>query len=336
MGKWYDLGVKKAENNIIIYQNKKGAIEFKGDFRRETIWATRMQIADVFDVTPQNVTLHLKRIYDTGELDRKSTSKDSLLVQTEGGRKITRRIDLYNLDVMISVGYRINSKLGTAFRKWATKTLKDHLVKGYTINRQRLAQANDRLDDLQGVVQFLHRKAKHKLLQGQEKEILALLSDYAKTISLLKDFDAGEVAAARGVKGRYQLTYDTAIKVIGAIRKELRGGELFGKEYGRALSGIIGNLYQSQRGTDIYPTLEEKAAHLLYFIVKDHPFVDGNKRIASFLFVYLLDRNDYLFKKGGERKINDNALTALTLLVATSSPREKPLLTRIISNLLMR
>lgn len=330
------MGVKKTENNIVIYQNKKGAIEFRGDFQRETIWATRMQIAEVFDVTPQNVTLHLKRIYDTGELDKKSTSKESLLVQTEGGRKIERRVDYYNLDVMISVGYRINSKLGTAFRRWATKTLKDHLVKGYTINRWRLAQTQNRLDELQGVVQFLHRKAKHKLLAGQEKEILSLLSDYAKTISLLKDFDAGEVAAARGIKGRYQLSYETACNVIGAIRKELRGGELFGKELDHRLDGIIGNIYQSQRGIDIYSTLEEKAAHILYFIVKDHPFVDGNKRIASFLFVYLLDRNNYLFKKSGERKINDNALTALTLLVATSSPREKPLLTRIITNLLMR
>lgn len=331
-----NLGMKNKENNIIIYQNKKGAIEFKGDFQRETIWATRMQIAEVFNVTPQNVTLHLKRIYTGGELDKKSTSKESLLVQTEGGRKIERQVDYYNLDVIISVGYRINSILGTAFRKWATKTLKDHLVKGYTINRQRLVQTTDRLEDLQGVVQFLNRKAKHKLLAGQEKEILSLLSDYSKTISLLEDFDAGEVAAARGIKGRYCLSYETAIKVIGAIKKELRGGELFGKELNQNLQAIIGNIYQSQRGTDIYPTLEEKAAHLLYFIVKDHPFVDGNKRIASFLFVYLLDRNDYLFKKNGECKINDNALTALTLLVATSSPREKLLLTRIISNLLIR
>jgi len=242
----------------------------------------------------------------------------------------------YSLDVVLGVGYRTNSRIAIEFRKWATKTLKDHLVEGYTINRRRLAQTADRLQDLQDTVSFLQRKSKHKLLAGQEKEILSLLSDYAKTISLLENYDDNNIAQAKGIKGRYRLTYETAIKVISAIKKELRGGELFGKELNHNLEAIIGNLYQSQGGDDIYPTLEEKVAHLLYFIIKDHPFVDGNKRIASFLFVYLLDRNDYLFKKGGERKINDNALTALTLLVATSSPREKFRMVSIITNLLMR
>lgn len=324
------MGVEKTENNIIIYQNKKGAIEFKGDFRRDTIWATQAQIIQLFGVDQSVVSRHIKNIFASGEVGRKSNMQKMHIANSD------KPVITYSLDVVLGVGYRTNSSVAIEFRKWATRTLKDHLVKGYTINRRRLAQAQGRLDELQGVVQFLHRKAKHKLLAGQEKEILSLLSDYSKTISLLKDFDTGEVAAARGIKGRYRLNYETACKVIGAIRKELRGGELFGKELDRRLDGIIGNIYQSQRGVDIYLTLEEKAAHLLYFIVKDHPFVDGNKRIASFLFVYLLDRNNYLFKSSGERKINDNALTALTLLVATSSPREKPLITRIIANLLMR
>lgn len=324
------MGVKKTENNIIIYQNKKGAIEFKGDFQRETIWATQLQIAEIFNIDRTVATKHIGNLLKNKEIDKKSNVQKMHIANSD------RPVSYYSLDMILAVGYRANSAKAIVFRKWATKTLKDHLVKGYTINRWRLAQTQNRLDELQGVVQFLHRKAKHKLLAGQEKEILSLLSDYAKTISLLKDFDAGEVAAARGIKGRYQLNYETACNVIGAIRKELRGGDLFGKELDHRLDGIIGNIYQSQRGIDIYLTLEEKAAHLLYFIVKDHPFVDGNKRIASFLFVYLLDRNNYLFKKSGECKINDNALTALTLLVATSSPREKSLLTRIITNLLMR
>ena len=322
--------MKKTENNIIIYQNKKGAIEFKGDFQRETIWATQLQIAEIFNIDRTVATKHIGNLLKNKEIDKKSNVQKMHIANSD------RPVSYYSLDMILAVGYRANSAKAIVFRKWATKTLKDHLVKGYTINRWRLAQTQNRLDELQGVVQFLHRKAKHKLLAGQEKEILSLLSDYAKTISLLKDFDAGEVAAARGIKGRYQLNYETACNVIGAIRKELRGGDLFGKELDHRLDGIIGNIYQSQRGIDIYLTLEEKAAHLLYFIVKDHPFVDGNKRIASFLFVYLLDRNNYLFKKSGECKINDNALTALTLLVATSSPREKSLLTRIITNLLMR
>lgn len=324
------MGVKKAENNIVIYQNKKGAIEFKGDFQHDTIWATQPQIAEIFNIDRTVATKHIGNLIGNKEIDAKSNVQKMHIANSD------KPVSFYSLDIILAVGYRANSAKAIVFRKWATKTLKDHLVKGYTINRRRLAQATDKLDELQGVVQFLHRKAKHKLLQGQEKEILALLSDYAKTISLLKNFDEGEVAAAQGVKGRYRLTYETATKVISAIKKELRGGELFGKELNRNLEAIIGNIYQSQGSIDIYPTLEEKAAHLLYFIVKDHPFVDGNKRIASFLFVYLLDRNTYLFKRSGERKINDNALTALTLLVATSSPREKPLLTRIISNLLMR
>ena len=322
--------MKKFDNKIVVYQNKTGSIAFRGDFRRETIWATQAQIVDLFDVDQSVVSRHIRNIFGSGEVAEKSNMQKMHIAGSD------KPVIAYSLDVILSVGYRTNSSVAISFRKWATKTLRDHIVKGYTINRHRLAQAADRLKELQGTVLFLQRKSKHKLLAGQEKEILALLSDYAKTLTLLEGYDDDRINIAGGIKGKYRLTYETAADVIIAVKKELRAGDLFGKEYNHNLQAIIGNIYQTQKGKELYATLEEKAAHLLYFIIKDHPFVDGNKRIASFLFVYLLDRNNYLYKRNGERKINDNALTALTLLIAVSQPKEMQTMIKIIINLLAR
>jgi death-on-curing family protein len=201
-------------------------------------------------------------------------------------------------------------------------------------------QADNKFKELQGAVDFLRQKSKHELLVGQEQEILNLLADYSKTLTLLEQYDNEKIIASKTGKGKFVLEYKLAIKVIGQIKRELiakkEASDLFGVDSQSKLDGILGNIRQSFGGKEIYSSIEEKAAHLLYFIIKDHPFIDGNKRVASFLFVYFLDKNKYLYKESGERKINDNALTTLSLLIAISDPREKDKLIKIITNLLIK
>ena len=326
---------------IVIYKSKEGP---KLDVRleEETIWLTQAQIALLFGTQRPAITKHLKNIFTAGELNEKVVS--SILEQTTShgaikGKTQTKKVKFYNLDAIISVGYRVNSKRATQFRIWATKTLKDHLVKGYTINEKRLLQARNQLQELQGAISFLQEKSKHKLLVGQEQEILNLLANYSKTLTLLEEYDKEKLSLVKKTKGKFVLKYENAIKVIQEIKKELiakrEASDLFGQENGEKFQGILGNIYQTFGKNELYLSLEEKAAHLLYFIIKDHPFVDGNKRIASFLFIYFLDKNDFLYRKTGEKKINDNALTALALLIAVSNPKEKDKLIKIITNLLV-
>ncbi|KKP54822.1 MAG: putative Death-on-curing family protein, partial [Parcubacteria group bacterium GW2011_GWA1_33_6] len=243
------------------------------------------------------------------------------------------------LDAIISVGYRVNSKKATQFRVWATNTLKNYLVKGYAINEKRLLEAQDKFNELKNSIDFLQKKSKYDLLAGQEQEILNLLANYSKTLTLLEQYDKEKVSLVKNGKGKFILTYEDVLKVINTLKNELivkkEASDLFGTENSDKLKGIIGNLYQTFDKKDLYGSLEEKAAHLLYLIIKDHPLVDGNKRTASFLFVYFLDRNNYLYKESGERKINDNALTALALLIAVSDRQEKDKMVKIITNLLL-
>jgi len=250
-----------------------------------------------------------------------------------------RKMNLYNLDIIVSVGYRVNSKRATQFRIWATNVLRGYLVKGYAVNEKHLLEAKNRLNDLQSTIAFLQEKSKHELLAGQEQEILDLLNNYAKTFSLLEQYDKEKLALVKSGKGKFVLDYTTAVKVIKEVKKELVGkkeaSDLFGQENSDKLKAVFGSIEQTFGGKDLYSSLEEKAAHLLYFIIKDHPFVDGNKRVASFLFVYFLDKNNYLYKEQGEKKINDNALTALALLIAVSSPDEKDKMVKIVTNLLL-
>ena len=327
---------KKGE--IVIYKSKEGP-KLKVRLEDETVWLTQKQMALLFDKGVSTINEHIRNIYKEGELKEESTIRKFRIVQNEGGRRVERDIDFYNLDVIISVGYRVKSLQGTQFRIWATKTLKEHLVKGYTINEKRLLQAHNQLQELQGAILFLQEKSKHKLLAGQEQEILNLLANYSKTLTLLEEYDREKLSLVKKTKGKFVLKYENAIKVIQEIKKELiakrEASDLFGQENGEKFQAILGSLYQTFGKKELYPSLEEKAAHLLYFIIKDHPFVDGNKRIASFLFIYFLDKNDFLYRETGEKKINDNALTALALLIAVSNPKEKDKLIKIITNLLV-
>jgi len=247
-------------------------------------------------------------------------------------------MDIYNLDMILSVGYRVNSKQATQFRIWATNTLKSYLLKGYAINEKQLLSAKERLRQLQSAISFLQEKSKHELLSGQEQEILNLLANYSKTLTLLEQYDKDKLSVSKKGKGKFILNYKEVRKVIMALKNDLvakkEAGDLFGQEYEDKLQGIIGNLYQTFGGKELYSSLEEKAAHLLYLIIKDHPLIDGNKRTGSFLFVYFLDKNNFLYRESGEKKINDNALTALALLIAISDPKDKEVMIKIITNLL--
>jgi len=327
---------KFKTGKIVIYKSKEGP-KLKVRLEEETVWLTQKQMALLFDKSVSTINEHIRNIYKEGELKEEATIRKFRIVQNEGGRRVERDIDFYNLDVIISVGYRVKSLNGTQFRIWATKILKEHLIKGYTINEKRLLQSKNHLQELQNTILFLQEKSKHKLLSGQEQEILSLLANYSKTLTLLEEYDKEKLSMIKKTKDKFVLKYENAIKVIQEIKKELivkgEASDLFGQENDKKFQAILGSIYQTFDKKELYPSLEEKAAHLLYFIVKDHPFIDGNKRIASFLFIYLLDKNDFLYRKNGEKKINDNALTALTLLIAVSSLKEKDKLIKIITNL---
>jgi death-on-curing family protein len=327
--------LKKGE--IIIYKSKEGP-KLEVRLEEETVWLNQKQMALLFDKGVPTINEHIKNIYKEGELQENSTIRKFRIVQKEGKREVERDVDFYNLDVIISVGYRVKSLRGTQFRIWATKTLKDHLIKGYTINEKRLLQAQNKLKELQGAISFLQEKSKHELFVGQEYEILNLLSNYAKTLTLLEQYDKEKIILKNKGRGKFILNLDEVQDIIKNIKKELlnknEASYLFGVDNGGKLQGILKGIYQTFNKKELYPSLEEKAAHLLYFIIKDHPFIDGNKRIASFLFIYFLDKNEYLYKPNGEKKINDNALTALSLLIAISSPKDKDILIKIITNLI--
>lgn len=329
---------KKGE--IVIYKSKDGP-KLEVRLEENSVWLTQKQIAMLFDTQRPAITKHLRNIFKSGELDENMVS--SILEHTTPhgairGKTQTQKVKYYNLDAIISVGYRVNSKRATQFRIWATRTLKDHLIKGYTVNEKRLLQTQNQLKELQNTISFLQEKSKHDLLAGQEQEILNLLAGYSKTLTLLEQYDKEKLKLINKTQDEYVLNYEDARKVIDEIKKELiakkEASDLFGQENNEKFKGIVGSIYQTFKGKELYSSLEEKAAHLLYFVIKDHPFVDGNKRIASFLFVYYLDKNNFIYRSNGEKKINDNALTALSLLIAISDPAEKEKLIRIVTNLL--
>ncbi len=325
----------KNKGEILIYQTSKKEVGFEVRLEKETVWLTQAQIAELFGTKRPAITKHLNNIFKSGELDENSVC--SILEHTANDKK-TYKTKFYNLDMVLSVGYRTNSKQATSFRIWATKTLKQHLLDGYTINQKRLQEANSKFTELQEAVAFLREKSRKSQLKGQESEILGLLADYSKTLSILEQYDSGELKSPKGKKAKFVLKYEKVQNIVVELKKELiskkEAGGLFGNERGGEFEGIIKTIYQTFGGNELYRNIEEKAAHILYLIIKDHPLSDGNKRTASFLFVYFLDKNNYLYRKNGERKINDNALVSLALLIAESDPKEKDTLIKIIVNLI--
>jgi len=321
---------KKGE--IIIYKTPKNEVELRVRFQNESVWLRQDEIAFLFGKERSVVTKHIKKIFADKEADKKSNVQKMHIPNSD------KPVEFYSLDVVLAVGYRVNSSRAIHFRKWATKILKRYLIKGFTLNKQRLLEAENKFNELKEAILFLQKQSKKELLQGQEAEILNLLADYSKTLSLLEQYDRGKLGERKGGKTKFVLKSDDCVKIVVELKKKLvakkEAGELFGQERDGSFKGIIKGLYQTFAKKELYPAIEDKAAHLLYLIIKDHPFADGNKRSAAFLFVYFLDKSDYLFKKSGERKINDNALTALALLIAESNPKDKEAMIKIVKNLL--
>lgn len=323
------------KGEVVIYKDKDGKTSFEVNFQEDTLWLSQKQIAKLFSVDRTVITRHIKNIIKSGEL-RKDAVCAFFAHTAEDGK--TYNTEYYSLDMIISVGYRVNSSRATQFRIWATNILRNHLLKGYTINQKRLLQEKENFEKLQTTIAFLQEKSRAKTLKGQESEILSLLVDYSRTLTFLEQYDKSGLKKAQAGKAKFVLEYAVCQNIVTEVKKELmvkkEAAEIFGNERGGAFESVIKNLYQTFAKKELYPDLETKAAHLLYLVIKDHPFSDGNKRIGSFLFVYFLDKNRYLYDAKGEKKINDNALTALALLVAESHPKEKDVMITLITNLL--
>lgn len=322
---------KKEQKEVIIYQAKDGAIELRGDFKHENIWASQAQMASVFSVNSQAITKHLKNIYREGELDQKATCSKMEQVQKEGGRIVKRSVEIYNLDAIISVGYRINSTIGTKFRQWATKTLREHIVKGYTINKKQIAKNYEAF--MRTVASIQNLLPEHVTLDP--KLVLELIKEFASTWVALDAYDRDALRAIGTTKKAIKLSGKELVEAIGNLRAELmkkgEASDLFAREKrAGSVEGIVGNVMQSFGGKNLYATAEEKAAHLLYFMVKNHPFDDGNKRSGAFAFVWFLRKT----KIQGAKNINPSALTALTLLIAESHPNKKDQMTALVTTLL--
>jgi len=325
----------QQKGKIAIYQTSEKEVELKVRLEGETVWLSLNQIAILFDRDKSVISRHIKNIFQEKEL-RKNTVVANFATTAADGK--IYQVDYYNLDVIISVGYRVNSKQATQFRIWATQVLKSYLIQGYVVNQKRLEEAQGKFNELQTTIAFLQKQMDKKQFKEQGGEIISLLADYSKTLSLLEKYDKEKLRKPRGRIASFIFKYEDATKIISKLKKELmakkEASNLFGSERERAFESITKNIYQTFDSKELYQTIEEKAAHLLYLIIKDHPFSDGNKRTASFLFIYFLDRSSYLYRKNGERKINDNTLVALALLIAESYPREKETMIKIIMNLI--
>lgn len=320
-------------NTIELYKSSNGETQIKVRFENETVWLSLNQIAELFGRDKSVISRHLKNIYKESELDYSSTVAKNTTVQTEGKRKITREIDYYNLDAIISVGYRVNSKQGTQFRIWATNRLKEYLIKGYSVNQKRLQELNQ-------IVQIIAQSENNTNQISETKGLLNILTKYAKSFILLNQFDSNSIELKNlEEKITYEIDYKEAIISINELKNQLieqkEATELFGNQKDQSFEGILKSVTQTFDGNYLYPTIEEQAANLLYFIIKNHPFSDGNKRIGAFIFVWFLEKNKHLLKNNGENKINDNALIALALLVAQSNPNEKELMIKLICNLII-
>lgn len=323
--------IPMKKRDLVIYQTKTGAIEFRGDFSKETIWATLDQIAKVFGRDKSVISRHLRNIYKEGELDSKATVAKNATVQIEGKRRVERVIEYYNLDAIISIGYRVNSKIATKFRQWATKILRTYVSEGFVVNKNRIAK---------NYGQFMEavENIKHLLPAGapiDHASVLELISTFADTWLSLDAYDKDNLAAKGVTKKSVVFTAEQLSNALlnfkHTLIKKGEATELFGSERkAESISSIVGNVMQSFGGKPMYPTIEEKAAHLLYFMVKNHPFVDGNKRSGAYSFIWFLNRVKALDRS----KITPPALTALTLFVAESDPKNKERMIKLILQLL--
>jgi len=324
---------------VVVYEAPGGEVRVDVRLERETVWLSQEQMAELFGRERSVVTKHIRNVFKEGELDPDATSAKFAQVRSEGGRTVTREVDHYNLDVIISVGYRVKSQRGTQFRIWATRTLRDHLLRGYTLNERRLAERG--LGDAEQAVALLARTlTAHALVTDEGMAVLDVVRRYSRAWRLLLEYDERRLAEtpARPAPASAALSLADARAAALRLREDLAGrgeaGALFGQERGNALAGILGAIEQTFGGEPLYPSAQARAAHLLYFAIKDHPFGDGNKRIGALLFLEYLRRNGLLLGADREPRLADNAMVALALLIAESEPAQKDLMIRLVLNLL--
>lgn len=325
-------------NQIQLYTSADGKISLQVSLDNETVWLTQAQMASLFGVKVQNITMHLKNVYAEQELDENSTCKDFLQVQTEGERTVSRKRKHYNLDVIISVGYRISSKRATQFRQWATQTLKQFLVQGYAINQKRLQEKG--VEFSQAVVLLSQTLTNQALISDESKAVIGVVQDYARTWSLLQAYDEQNLAAISVQQPEMKpLVFEEVLTAISQLKQELiakgEATELFGQLRSDGLVSAIATIEQGFGGELFYPNIASRAAHLLYFVIKNHPLADGNKRTGSFLFLWYLHQNQALLAKPVNELINDNTLVALALLVAESLPEQKELMIRLVEHFIL-
>ena len=314
------------KNEIVIFEDKN--IKLEVNMKDETVWLTQQQMADLFESSRTNIVEHINNIYSDGELEKISTCRDFRQVRKEGKREVERSIPFYNLDMIISVGYRVNSKKGVIFRKWANKILKDYLLKGYAVNQRRLEylEKTVKLIDIAGRIDT-------ELKGSEAQEIIKVINNYSNALNLLDDYDHKTVKKPKGTSSSEMIKYEDCMNIVNTLKFN-NDSNLFALERDKGLQSIINNIYQSFDGKDVYTSIEEKAANFLYLITKNHTFIDGNKRIAATLFIYFLEYYDILYKDD-RQVIDNNTLVAITLLIAESNPKEKSILIDLIINFLV-
>ena len=323
------------KQNVVLYTDDLGQVSLQVSLENETVWLSQKQLCELFDRDKSVISRHIKNIYKEGELEENSVVAKNATTASDGKTYV---VEFYNLDMIVSLGYRVSSKRATEFRKWATNVLKQYLIKGYALSHQ--CSNAQSLNDLTATMELVRKSIETKELSSNEaKGLLDIINNYAKTWALLQGYDSNALHALQGTcEERFVLDYDEAKHAISEIKKDLMAKddatELFGNEKAGEFKGALLNIYQTFGGVDLLPSIEEKAANLLYYVIKDHAFSDGNKRIGSFLFILFLHKNGIAYKANGEPKINDNALVSLALLVASSDSGQKELMVRLIVNLL--
>ncbi|WP_439482755.1 RhuM family protein [Cyclobacterium plantarum] len=320
----------KQTGEIFIYQSGQDAPTIQVLLENDTLWLDQYQISELFGTDRTSIVRHIRNIYKTSELEEKATCAKITQVQQEGERTVKRQIKIFNLDLIISVGYRVNSKQGTAFRIWANKIIKDHLVKGYSFNEKRLLE-------LQKTIKLVNRTIQNLGSDDQTKGIFEVLAEFSTALDILDDYDHQRLSLPESpIQATFKISYEEAKYAVDELKKRFGGSSLFGNEKDQSFQSSIAAIDQTFDGIELYRSLEEKAAHLLYFVVKNHSFSDGNKRIAAWLFIWYLEKNKSLLHPDGIKRISENALVALTLLIAESKPEEKEMMINVVVNLINR
>ena len=322
------------QDQIVIYQTEDGKTQIDVRLENETVWLTQAQMAELFKSSRTNVLEHIQHIYEDEELEKEATCRNFRQVRQEGKRTVNRAIIMYNLDMIISVGYRVNSKRGVKFRQWANKVIKDYLIKGYAVN-ERIR--HEQIGELRQLVSMLGRTLQNQevISNDETTALFEVVTDYTYALDTLDNYDYERLSIDKTTKEEpFHATYENAMEAIDGLREKFGGSVLFGNEKDESFKSSIGQIYQTFGGEELYPSVEEKAAMLLYLVTKNHSFSDGNKRIAATLFLWFLNNNGILYREDGSKRLADNTLVALTLMIAESKTEEKDVMVKVVVNLI--